>query len=271
MMKSSVTVIKRAPEKRKEAPGERLTKRVMDVAGCSRGDAENYITGGWVRVQGVVVELPGHRVDGQTVTLDPQATLLPQPPITLLLHKPPGFDALIDPQAGQRPASRLLKPGHRFAADPSGTRLLQQHVVDLAGCSPLESGASGLVVFTKDFRVKRKLVEDAARVENEVIVQVHGKVNEEVLHWLNQSQVIDRRAMLAAKVSISNQPEAQPGEEPITGLRFALKGCYPGQIDQLCYRAHLTVIGMKRIRVGRVMLANLPEGQWRYLGSHEQF
>lgn len=260
----------RAP-KRHEAPGERLAKRVMDLVGCSRGDAENYITGGWVRVNGIVVELPGYRVDKETVALDPQATLLPQPPITLLLHKPPDFDALLDTMAGQRPASRLLTADRRSATDPSGTRLLQQHFVDLSGASPLESGASGLVVFTKDFRVKRKLVEEAARVEHEVIVQVHGDVSEEALDWLNQSQVIDGRAMLAAKVSISSQPEAKPGMKPVTGLRFALKGCYPGQIDQLCYRAHLTVIGMKRIRVGRVMLANLPEGKWRYLAAHEHF
>lgn len=257
--------------KRSEASGERLVKRVMDVAGCSRGDAENYITGGWVRADGVTVELPGHRVTSETVSLDPYASLLPQAPVTLLLHKPPDFDALLDTQAGRLPASRLLTPSNRAATDTTGTRMLQQHFVDLSGASPIEYGASGLVVFTKDWRVKRKLIEDAARVEHELIVQVQGEVTEEALYFLNQSQVIDRRAMLAAKVSISSQPEVKPRMQPVTGLRFALKGYYLGQIDQLCYRAHLTVVGIKRIRVGRVMLANLPLGQWRYLAAHEQF
>jgi 23S rRNA pseudouridine2604 synthase len=260
-----------APFNPQEAQSERLVKRVMDVARCSRGDAEHYITGGWVRVNGVVVELPGHRVSQETVELDPQATLLPQPPITIVLHKPPDFDALPDPLAGHMPASRLLTPKSRYRSDPSGTRLLQQHFVDLTGVSPIEFGASGLVVFTKDWRVQRKLVEDAARVEHEVIVQVHGDVTEDALRGLNQSQVIDRRAMLAAKVSISSQPETQPGRPAVTGLRFALKGYYPGQIDQLCHRAQLSIVAMKRIRVGRVMLAQLPLGQWRYLAAHEQF
>jgi 23S rRNA pseudouridine2604 synthase len=264
-----------ATPKRHQAPGERLVRRVMQVTACSRGEAENYITGGWVRVNGVVIELPGHRVSNETVTLDPQATLLPQPPVTLLLHKPPGFDALPDALAGLRPAWKLLAPSNHANTDKSGIRMLQQHFVDLASASPLEAGASGLVVFTKDWRVQRKLVEDAARVEHELMVQVRGTVTPEALRWLNQSQVIDGRAMLAAKVSISSQPEAKPNSasktEPLTGLRFALKGHHIGQIDQLCRQVKLQVVAMKRTRVGRVALADLPVGQWRYLGESERF
>jgi 23S rRNA pseudouridine2604 synthase len=31
------------------------------------------------------------------------------------------------------------------------------------------------------------------------------------------------------------------------------------------------VVGLKRVRIGKVMLGNLPVGQWRYLGPHEKF
>jgi 23S rRNA pseudouridine2604 synthase len=31
------------------------------------------------------------------------------------------------------------------------------------------------------------------------------------------------------------------------------------------------VVGLKRVRVGNVMLGNLPVGQWRYLAPHERF
>jgi 23S rRNA pseudouridine2604 synthase len=33
----------------------------------------------------------------------------------------------------------------------------------------------------------------------------------------------------------------------------------------------LKVVGLKRVRIGRVMLGALPPGQWRYLGAHESF
>ena len=282
------------------AHGIRLSKRVAELVACSRADAERYIEGGWVRVNGEVIELPGHRVDQEKIALDPHATLLAQPSITIVLHKPPDFDANVH-NAGLRPALQLLTAAHHASTDKSGTRMLKQHFVDLMSVTPIETGASGLLVFTKDWTVQRKLVEDAARVEHEVIVDVRGDVTERALHYLNKSQVIDDRAMLPAKVSVTHQSEALAGDgynahtahnahnpgsahsarsghnshnshnPVVTGLRFAIKGCYPGQIKQMCAHVGLQVIGMKRIRVGRVMLSNLPQGQWRYVTALEKF
>jgi 23S rRNA pseudouridine2604 synthase len=85
------------------------------------------------------------------------------------------------------------------------------------------------------------------------------------LDYLTRAPVIDGRAMRPAKVSLSSQTDA------VTGLRFALKGCTPDQIAQMCDSVRLRVVGMKRIRVGRVPLAGLPVGQWRHLLAYEQF
>ena len=68
--------------------GDRLAKRVAARVPCSRSEAEQYIEGGWVRVNGTVIEEPQFRVDTQTVTIDPNASLIDLGSITLLLHKP---------------------------------------------------------------------------------------------------------------------------------------------------------------------------------------
>ena len=39
----------------------------------------------------------------------------------------------------------------------------------------------------------------------------------------------------------------------------------------MCEQVGLKVVGLKRIRIGRVVLGNLPAGQWRYLGPEERF
>ena len=67
----------------------RLSKRLSDMKGCSRREAELYIEGGWVRVNGRVVEVPAAKVSDETVELDPKAKLEPAAAVTLLLHKPP--------------------------------------------------------------------------------------------------------------------------------------------------------------------------------------
>jgi len=45
----------------------------------------------------------------------------------------------------------------------------------------------------------------------------------------------------------------------------------PGQIPAMCEAVGLRVMAIKRIRIGRVPLAKVPEGQWRYLQPWEKF
>lgn len=239
----------------------RLARRLADTLGCSRRQAELYVEGGWVRVDGVVNEAPQSKVQDQTVTLDPQARAEPVLPATVLLHKPADYDW----DQGARPACGLLLPGNRWDRDHHrAQRVLQRHLQGQTCVTPLESGATGLLVFTQDHRIRRKLTEDAARVEHEVIVDVTGNVTEAALRHLNRAPIVDGRAMVPAKVSISRQVDS------LTGLRFAVKGSLPGQIAQMCGAVHLTVVGMRRLRVGRLALASLPEGQWRYLMPYER-
>lgn len=83
----------------------RLAKRLAAEQSCSRGDAERYIEGGWVAVDGQVVEEPGLRVrPDQAVRLLPGARLEEMRPVTVLVHKPAGLAA--SPTASPRLAIR---------------------------------------------------------------------------------------------------------------------------------------------------------------------
>ena len=240
----------------------RLSKRVAEMKACSRREAEQYIEGGWVRVDGERVELPQSRVaDGQQVEVDPQARLAPLLPVTLLLHKPPGYDW---DTTGPRPAAALLLPQNHWGPDRSGIRLLRRHLVEQRCATPLEHAASGLLVFSQERPVLRKLLEDTAQVEFELIVDVQEKVGEEALARLRRTPVVDGRAMLPVKVSVTG--DAGQG----SSLRFAIKGCHPGQVAQMCEQAGLRIAAMRRIRIGRVPLSTLPPGQWRYLLPNER-
>ena len=93
-----------------EPTGERLSKRVMALRQCSRSEAERFIAGGWVRVNGVVVEDPPHRVRDETVTIDPKASLLNLGEATFVLHKPEGCEdgtREVPPADGQPQSFRL--------------------------------------------------------------------------------------------------------------------------------------------------------------------
>lgn len=237
----------------------RLAKRVAEMRACSRREAEQYIEGGWVSVDGVVVEEPGARAaPHQTVTIAPDATLLDVVPVTLLLHKPAGVNAGVGQQGV--PALTCLR-ADTLTADARGQRFLKRHLAGLTLTNPLETMASGLVVFTQDFRVARKLVDDAARMEQELIVEVAGQIAEDGLAKLNHGLTFNGKPLPPIKVSWQNEKR----------LRFALKGVQPGQIEHMCKQVGLSVVAIKRIRIGRIAMAGLPVGEWRYLQPYERF
>ena len=235
----------------------RLSKRVAELAGCSRADAERYIENGWVSVDGQVVEAPQHPVTDERVELDPDAVLEAPEPATILLHKPVGFDAI----EGSQPAAALVTPATRWEGDPSGVRLLQRHFVRLTPLVPLDPDASGLMVLTQDGRVWRRLTEDLAQIEQEFVVEVAGEIAPYGLHKLNHGLRYRGRELAPCKVSWQNEFR----------LRFALKDVQPGQIRDMCAQVGLQVVAMRRLRIGKISMAKMPPGEWRYLPVGEKF
>lgn len=239
----------------------RLSKRLADMLPCSRREAEQYIEGGWVKVDGEVVEVVGYRVTPvQSVEIMPNACLTTVDPVTILLHKPAGVDA----SAGEdnvNPLLQLINGDTRATDDGSPLTFLQRHLRDLRMVMPLPINATGLLVFSQDWRIVRKLVEDADKVEQEYIVEVSGALLDDGLALLNHGLSWNGRALPAMKVSWQNEQR----------LRFAAKGVQAGQIIGVCEKVGLTVINIKRIRIGRMPMAGLPVAQWRYLQGYERF
>ena len=228
----------------------RLAKRLAEMLPCSRREAEQYIESGWVTVDGVVIEEPQFRVLDQRIELSKDASLLGPTAVTLLLHKPAGFEA-------------DLKQATHSPDDRSGITTLKKHLSSEL-LTYLALPASGLVVFTDDWRVARKLRDDADTLEHEVVVEVEGIIKPGGLERLNRvDHGFTFNGKLLGPAKVSWQSEAR--------LRFAIKGEQPGQIAYFCSSVGLTVRGMKRLRIGRVAMSGLPIGQWRYLLPTERF
>ena len=249
--------------------GERLAKRVAAQVPCSRSEAENYIAGGWVRVDGVVVEEPMQRVRAeQVVTLDPKARPDAQASVTLIWHKPAGHALPDGPTLPDELAARWFAPEQRFAGDRSGLRVLKAHHHKLLVVAPLGELSSGLMAFTQNPGVARKLTEDPNLLEHEWQAEVQvapdlqtPERREAVLRSLAQPLFFDGWSVPSARASWQSEQR----------LRLAIKGNRPGQVAYLCERAGLTLAGLRRLRLGRVSLAGLPVGQWRYLLGYERF
>jgi len=243
--------------------GERLSKRMTAMGLASRREADDWIAAGWVRVDGRLAVL-GQRIGPDArIDIDARARTEQAQRVTILLNKPIGY---VSGQAedGHEPASVLVKPENRWPED-RGIKFQAGHLRHLAPAGRLDIDSVGLLVLTQDGRIAKALIGENSRIEKEYLVRVKrtqpGPLSERELALLEQGLSLDDQPLRPAKVSWANEDQ----------LRFVLREGRKRQIRRMCELVGLEVLGLKRVRIGSVVLGKLPPGQWRYLRSDESF
>jgi len=249
-----------------EKPGSlRLSKRMSELGIASRREADEWIPKGWVRVDDKVVKELGSRVmPDQRITIDAAARHQQAQRVTVLVHKPVGY---VSGQAedGYEPASVLVTPENQWREDRSGIRYLPTHLRNLAPAGRLDIDSVGLLVLTQDGRIAKQLIGEDSEVDKEYLVRVkfkgEGRLPDADLALLRHGLELDGEPLREALVEWANDDQ----------LRFVLREGKKRQIRRMCEAVGLEVLGLKRVRIGRVMLGDLPAGQWRYLRPGEVF
>lgn len=239
----------------------RLSKLMSEQGLCSRREADLYIERGWVFVDGERVSKLGSKVfPSQKITLHKAAQTQQTQLATILLNKPVGYVSG-QPEPGYRPAIQLIKPETQFCRKPPCKSFKPGHLRNLAPAGRLDIDSQGLLVLTQDGRIAKQLIGSDSSLEKEYLVRVKGYLPEEKLAMLNHGLSLDGKNLKPAKVNWQNKDQ----------LRFVLREGKKRQIRRMCELVDLQVAGLKRVRVGRVRLGNLPEGKWRYLEDEEHF
>jgi 23S rRNA pseudouridine2604 synthase len=236
----------------------RLSKLMAQRGVCSRREAEAFIEQGLVSVNGVIVDRLGTKValDAE-ITLAPQAVKKQKELITILLNKPVGYVSA-QPEPGYAPAIKLITETNQFGK--GNKRLRPEQLRGLAVAGRLDIDSQGLLLFTQDGRLAKKIVGEESYVEKEYIVRVRGSLSDEGLRLLRDGLSLDGRALKPAHVEWINRDQ----------LRFVLREGRKRQIRRMCDLVGLKVVGLKRVRIGKIMLGDLPEGKWRFLGPEER-
>ncbi|MBL8352521.1 MAG: rRNA pseudouridine synthase [Burkholderiaceae bacterium] len=231
---------------------------------ASRREADEWIAAGWVAVDGRPAVL-GQRVQPEVaIAIDPLAQRQQAQRVTVLLHKPIGF---VSGQAedGYQPAVVLVTAASRWAEDKAPLKFHPGQLRHLAPAGRLDIDSTGLLVLTQDGRIAKQLIGDDSAVEKEYLVRVRhlkpGPLPPEALRALQHGLWLDGRPLKPARVSWANEDQ----------LRFVLREGRKRQIRRMCELVGLEVLGLKRVRIGSVVLGKLPPGQWRYLRPDERF
>ena len=237
----------------------RLSKLMSEKGICSRREADRYIEQGLVLVDGVIVNTLGAKVDPQSrITLQAEALETQKNLVTIILNKPVGYVSA-QPEDNYTPAIRLITDENQMI-NPTEPRQLQMgDLKGIAVTGRLDIDSQGLLIFTQDGRLAKKIIGENSEIEKEYIVRVGGSLSERNLQLLNHGLELDGAALKPAHVEWINKDQ----------LRFILKEGKKRQIRRMCELVGLQVLGLKRVRVGKLLLGTLPEGKWRFLTKKE--
>ena len=150
----------------------RLSKRMSELGLCSRREADEWISKGWVKVDGQVVSELGSKVrPDQKITIDRKAKDQQNERVTIILNKPLGY---VSGQAedGHEPARILITPRNRWIDDPSPRRFNPSQLKSLVPAGRLDINSTGLLVLTQDGRIAKTIIGENSSVEKEYIVRV---------------------------------------------------------------------------------------------------
>src|SRR5215813_6498617 len=231
----------------------RLSKLMAKRGVCSRREADAFIEQGLVSVNGVIVDRLGAKVAPDAeITLAPRAGKKQKELITILLNKPVGYVSA-QPEPGYAPAIELLTVANQFGK--GNKRLMPEHLKGLAVAGRLDIDSQGLLLFTQDGRLAKKIIGEDSHIEKEYIVRVEGFLPDDKLLLLRRGLELDGKPLKPAQVEWVNRDQ----------LRFVLREGRKRQIRRMCDLVGLKVTGLKRVRIGHLRLGNLPEGKWRFL------
>jgi len=227
---------------------ERLQKLISQAGLASRRQAEKWIEEGKVLVNGQLAKL-GDRADLKTDQVRVDGKILPtaEGKITVLLNKPRGYVSTLK--------------------DPEGRRLVTDLLTDipqrLFPIGRLDYNTEGLLLLTNDGELAQRISHPRYHVAKTYLVKVRGHLSAAMAKRLERGVTLDDGKTAPAEVENIR----------ITGancwFELTIHEGRNRQVRRMCEVLGLTVVRLKRIRLGFLDLKEVLTGQYRHLTADE--
>ncbi len=233
----------------------RVNKWLAQSGVCSRREAEELIGAGAVLIDGERVTDVGRKISaGQTLVLNERAELGLGAQISVVINKPPGIVSA-QPEHGQIPAARLLTAEHQ-----TGVGIVPSSRASLPPLGRLDQDSRGLLLLSEDGVLAKSIIGPESEIDKEYVVTVRGMIDRNKIQKLRHGLELDGRQLKPAKVQLQDTQV----------LRFVLTEGRNRQIRRMCELVELEVVDLVRVRIGPLLLGDLPEGKWRHLTDAER-
>jgi 23S rRNA pseudouridine2605 synthase len=237
-----------------------LARALSKFGVCSRAEAGRRIEAGRVRVDGAIVRAPERRIHPRRNRIEVDGVRVGElrQPVAVVLHKPTGYlTTRTDP--GGRPTVYDLLGGVGAWVFPVGR---------------LDLDTSGLLILTNDHRLGDELADPEHHVPKTYHALVRGVPSAESLAVLRDGITLEDgtrcrparvRALGAARPRNPAGAEA-PGT---SWLEITLTEGKNRQVRRMCAMVGHDVLELARVRIGGLVLGDLPRGAWRRLTGED--
>jgi 23S rRNA pseudouridine2604 synthase len=223
------------------APGMRINKFLSERGLCSRREADSWVEGGRVSINGVVATLGTKVQAGDAVKVDGRVVGGETAHVYIALHKPVGIECTTDP----RVADNVIEfVAHRERIFPIGR---------------LDKNSEGLLLLTNDGDIVNDLLRARHGHEKEYLVTVDRPVTDAFVNAMSGGVEILDRVTAPCRVQ-------RVGKHV---FRIILTQGLNRQIRRMCEVLGYTVRRLIRVRFVNIPLEGLSTGRWRNLTRAE--
>ena len=225
----------------------RLNKYISNSGICSRREADKYIKSGSATVNGKIITEMGFKVTIDDEVRFDGALISPEAKRYVLLNKPKNYITTMDDERGRKTVMELVQTASKERIYPVGR---------------LDRGTTGLLMFTNDGEMAKKLTHPKHQVKKLYQVTLDKKLSMRDLQKIEANFVLDGKMVFVDKISyIENKPKNEIGIEIHSGRNRIVRRIFEN-------------FGYKVIKLDRVIFAglnkkNLSRGVWRHLTQLE--
>ncbi len=216
-------------------------------AAPSRRKAETLILAGRITVNGRTATLGTNVTPQDRILLDGRPATLPRSLVYLALNKPAGYLTSLGDDRGRKTVADLMP----------------DDVPGLVPAGRLDADTTGLLILTNDGPLAHRITHPSSEIEKEYTLTLQNPAPNPALEALAAGPTLDDGPMRPPKLTnLQRTPKT-------TTLNLTIHEGRNRIIRRACAAVGLRLLSLRRVRVGPVILGDLPEGDHRPLSQEE--
>lgn len=227
---------------------ERLQKYMASCGVASRRKCEEIILEGKVKVNGIVVNELGIKVDplNDKIEYNDKIITKEEKKVYIMLNKPEGYISSVKDEKGRETILDIVKVEERVY--PIGR---------------LDYDSSGLLLLTNDGEIYNKIIHPREELTKKYIAVVKGEITTKDIEAFKRGIDIGGYVTAPAELKIISY------DRDISTIEIGIHEGKNRQIRKMCAAINHEVLSLKRISIGELKLGYLKRGEWRELKKEE--